>query len=123
MFADNTFSLKSGPNLQTLINELNKDINKITLWFKANKLAVNKEKTKYMIFHVKGKKIQNYPEVKIDENEPGLSFREDNITILERYHTSHLNQNSRAYKLLGVFLDENLTFDFHVKHILNKLNK
>ena len=52
MFADDTFALKTGQNLEILINDLNSDINKMAIWFKANKLAVNKNKTKYMIFHV-----------------------------------------------------------------------
>ena len=63
MFADDTFALKSGPDLRNLINDLNSDINRMAIWFKANKLAVNKNKTKYMIFHVKGKKIENPPDV------------------------------------------------------------
>jgi hypothetical protein len=86
MFADDTFALKKGNNLTILINELNKDIGKMALWFKANRLAVNKNKTKYMIFHVKGKKIANPPDVLFDENEQGIPFNPNNVTILERYH-------------------------------------
>jgi hypothetical protein len=50
MFADDTFALKSDSNIHNLINSINVDINKMAIWFKANKLAVNKTKTKYMIF-------------------------------------------------------------------------
>ena len=123
MFADDTFALKSGKNLHNLIGELNADINKMAIWFKANKLAVNTTKTKYMIFHVKGKKITNPPHVMFDENEPGLPLNQNSITVLERYHSSHENKSCRAYKLLGIYLDENLTFDFHAKHVTGKLNK
>ena len=45
MFADDTFALKSDKNLQNLIANLNIDINKMAIWFKGNKLAVNTSKT------------------------------------------------------------------------------
>ncbi len=47
MFADDTFSAKSGPDLNNLISEVNDEINKMAVWFRANKLAVNISKTKY----------------------------------------------------------------------------
>ena len=59
MFADDTFGLKADSNLLSLINELNKDINKMAIWFKANKLAVNISKTKYIIFRIHGNLIDN----------------------------------------------------------------
>jgi hypothetical protein len=41
----------------------------MALWFKANKLAVNTSKTKYMIFRTKGKKItNNHGPLIFDEN-------------------------------------------------------
>ncbi len=44
MFADDTFSLKSGSDLKTLISLVNAEINKMALWFRANKLAVTSVK-------------------------------------------------------------------------------
>ena len=41
MFADDTSALKSGKNLNLLITEVNIELNKIAVWFRANKLAVN----------------------------------------------------------------------------------
>ena len=49
MFADDTFTVKSGTDLNTLILTVNEEINKIAVWFRANKLAVNINKTKYII--------------------------------------------------------------------------
>jgi hypothetical protein len=57
MFADDTFSAKSGPDLNNLISEVNDEINKMAVWFRANKLAVNISKTKYIIFRMRGKKL------------------------------------------------------------------
>jgi hypothetical protein len=124
MFADDTFALRSEANLTRLIELINLDINKMAIWFKANKLAVNKTKTKYMIFRTRGKRVDtNIPKVLYDENEPNLPFNTSNITTLERYHNNHENQDCRAYKLLGIYLDEFLSFDAHVKHISNKLTR
>ena len=55
MFADDTFSLKSDNDINQLIGMVNVEINKMAVWFRANKLAVNKNKGKYMIFRTKGK--------------------------------------------------------------------
>jgi hypothetical protein len=123
MFADDTFCLKSGHNLNELITHINSEINKMALWFRANKLAVNKSKTKYMIFHMRGKKIDvNTLDVIYNENELNQN-KNELITVLERYHNNHINDDCRAYKLLGICLDENLTFDLHIKYLTNKLSR
>jgi len=124
MFADDTFSAKSGSNLNRLIQSVNMEINKMAVWFRANKLAVNKNKTKYIIFRTRGKKIDaNIPDIVFDENEMGSPFNPDYVTTLERYHNNHQNTDSRAYKLLGIYLDEHLTLDAHVNHLCKKLSR
>ena len=40
-------------------NEINDKIEKINIWLKVNKLSLNVQKTKLMIFHRKQKHIQN----------------------------------------------------------------
>ena len=50
LFADDTAGLKSGFNLDELITEVNIELNKLAIWFRANKMAVNVSKTKYIIF-------------------------------------------------------------------------
>jgi hypothetical protein len=57
MFADDTCCLDSDDNLNNLISKVNHEINKIAVWFKANKMATNTSKTKYIIFRSKNKKI------------------------------------------------------------------
>jgi hypothetical protein len=96
----------------------------MAIWFKANKLAVNKSKTKYIIFRSKGKKLKaDLAPVVIDENEPGLPYDPNNVTVLERFHDKHDNHDCRAYKLLGIYLDEHLTLDNHVNHLSKKLTR
>ena len=124
MFADDTLGLKAHANLETLIAEVNNDINRMAIWFKANKLVVNKSKTKYIIFKQRNKKIGgNLPKIVYDENEPGKPYSLDNVTELERIHSKHDETDKRAYKLLGIYLDDGLTLDYHVNYLIKKLNR
>jgi hypothetical protein len=124
MFADDTFSVKSDKDINRLIEYVNVEVNKMAIWFRANKLAVNKSKTKYMIFRTKGKALpNNLPDVIFNENELNYPFNNDLVTTLERFHSNHPNVEGRYYKLLGILLDEHLTFNFHVNHLSKKLAK
>jgi len=123
MYADDTFSLDSHDNLHILAGKINEEINKMAVWFRANKLAVNINKTKYIIFRMKGKKIENCPEIVYNENEPNQIHDNSLITVLERYHDNHQNAECRSYKLLGIYLDEHLTLDAHVDHVCRKLTR
>ncbi len=45
--------------------------NKLAVWFKANKMAVNVSKTNYIIFHTRGKKVElNGLNVIFNSNDP-----------------------------------------------------
>ncbi len=119
MYADVTFTLDSGEDLDTLIRKVNIEINKITVWFRANKLAVNISKTKYIIFRMKSKQIgPNTPNIIYNENEPDQPQDDTLITALERYHDNHASADCKAYKYLGIYLDEHLTLDIHTMHVI-----
>ena len=51
MFADDTSLFSSNSNIKDLFNNVNLELNKIAVWFKANKLSLNKGKTNYSFFH------------------------------------------------------------------------
>ena len=57
LFADDSAGLKSSHDINTLISEVNIEVNKLANWFRANKMAVNVSKTKYIIFKPRGVKI------------------------------------------------------------------
>jgi hypothetical protein len=105
-----------------LIERVNGEIKKIARWFRSNKMAVNIGKTKFIIFHTKGKPIDQTIELNYDDNEPNQSDP-SLVHKIERFHTSHQNPQCRAYKILGVYMDETLSFDFHTNHIITKLNR
>lgn len=60
----------------------------MALWYKSNKMVVNTSKTKFILFHNKGKKIEFEPKVlyncnELDSNNPSL------ISPIERITTVH----------------------------------
>ena len=56
MFAGDTNLFLLGLNTDGLFSDMNCELNKISLWFKANKLLLNFTKTKYSLFHPASKK-------------------------------------------------------------------
>jgi hypothetical protein len=122
LFADDTACLTSGPDLKNVIAKANVELQKISEWFRANKMAVNVSKTKYIIFKPKFKKIEIGPGegVKFNNNDVGNSD-ESKIFELDRIFDENPNQADRSFKLLGVYLDENLSFNQHCYHVCNKL--
>ena len=94
---------------------------KIAQWYLANKMAVNTSKTKFIIFHSRGKKIaQNIPAIVFNSNQITDYQEPSKIFPLERISNESEN---KYFKLLGVLLDEHLTFDYHVDSICKKLAK
>ena len=56
MFADDTNLFISGINVDDLFSDMNCELNKISLWFKAKKLSLNFTVTKYSLLHPASKK-------------------------------------------------------------------
>jgi hypothetical protein len=124
LFADATAAFKSGKNLHELVEQVNVELNKMAVWFKANKLMINGSKTKYIIFRAKNKRIDpNIPKIVLNLNDADQPQNVNNITELERIHENHPDQNKRSYKLLGVYLDEFMNFNHHVDYVCSKLTK
>jgi hypothetical protein len=123
MFADDTACADADTDLNELITRANTELKKLATWFRANKMAVNIGKTKFIIFHYKGKNTElNGRDLLYDDNEPNAD--DPHIIIpLERYHNNHPNPDCRAYKLLGINLDENLLFNYHTNFLCNKLTR
>ena len=100
LFADDTNLLNSNKSLVRLFESTNLELEKLSLWFKVNKVSLNIEKTNYILF---GKKNGNVDfELLIDGK---IIPRVDNTTFL------------------GVILDESLTWKKQIGHIENKVSK
>jgi hypothetical protein len=57
LFADDAACLGKGKILNELTTYVNQELNKIANWFRANKMAVNTAKTKFIVFRTRGKII------------------------------------------------------------------
>jgi len=124
LFADDTACLASGASLPELFDFVNTELQKVALWFKSNKLAVNVNKTKYIIFHTRQKKI-DIGNLKLNFNSNDLNTVPDPdlVTELHRISSSDVNPENRTYKYLGILLDENLTFETHLNYLGGKISK
>ncbi len=68
LFADDTTGLDSDSNLQNLLTRVSTELTKLADWFRSNRMAINVNKTKYIIFHVPSKKIDVVPVLCFDNN-------------------------------------------------------
>ena len=124
LFADDTSGLDSDKDLPTLITRVNGEIKKLANWFRANRMAVNVNKTKYIIFRPKGTKIDidlDTHGVVYNSNEIGMPDDPNNIFKLGRIYNDNPDNSERSYKFLGIYLDEYLSYDTHCNTICKKL--
>lgn len=120
LFADDNSVLAKNRDITELFNHVNVELQKMSVWYRSNKLSLNLSKTKYMVFHSKGKKIEtDNLKLYFNNNDLNVPQVQDRIIELERI----TNDSVIPYiKVLGVYLDENLTFDCHVKHVISKMS-
>ena len=95
----------SNKDINKLFNDMNIELRKMSVWFKINKLSLNLTKTKWPLFHSQKKK-------RLIANDLPMLYI-DNFEIVRESVT----------KFLGVFIDENLTWKYHIEHVCNKVSK
>ena len=100
MFADDTVLIYSGPNLDSLVENVNTRLDNITDWCKFNKLSLNSDKCKYML--VTNRDIPLRPIISI------------NNTPIEEVS---------EFKYLGLQLDSNLKYTDHIKQLCGRLSR
>ena len=102
-FADDTCLAYSNKNPKTIESNLNYDLKNLTQWLRANRLSLNVDKTKLLIFKSKYNKNQyEYMIIKL------LGVRLEPSTTV---------------KYLGIHIDHNLSWDYHIKEMNAKLRK
>ena len=102
LFADDTSIFYSHNDPDELARVINEELEYIDLWMKVNKLSVNTNKTNYILFKGKNKKIYK------------------NISII--FDKTQLVQK-QSIKFLGVVIDENLSWKLHISYICKKISK
>ena len=68
LFADDTNLFSSGKNLKMLCKRANIELQKVSIWLKANKLTLNVTKTQYIIFKSRKKKLNKNIDIKLDNH-------------------------------------------------------
>ncbi len=110
--------------MRELIIYVNTELEKISNWsnwFRANKMAVNAAKTKYIVFRTRGKPINPLDcNLVFNNNEIGVQNDPELIYPIERIYN---DGETKSFKLLGVLFDEYLCFDEHKTHLCNKISK
>ena len=105
LFADDTTVVCSANNCADLYNIANKELQTISNWFRANKLTLNGKKTRFMEHFTKGKMPHNMC-LKLNDN------------VVQRVHDKG---TEKEFKLVGIFLDENLSWKSHVHYVQKKI--
>ena len=105
LFSDDTKLFYSHNNAKELFRTMNAELSHLNDWFCANKLSLNTDKVKYVLFH-KAKSKDNLPLVL-----PDLFINDVKI------------KSENSLKFLGVMIDENLTWKTHVKLVESKISK
>jgi len=113
--------LAKNKNLNELIIYVNLELQKIANWFLSNKMAINTSKTKFILFRTQGKKVDDQI-CKIVFNNNKIGKFQDPLLIfpIERIHNQGV---TKVFKLLGVLLDEYLSFDAHINLLCSKISK
>ena len=106
MFADHTSLTAYGKSIEEIelgLNEgLNEDLEKIRLWLQANKPNLNVAKTEYIPIGSR-QRLANLP------LEPNVRIGNDPI------------KRVRDTKILGVYIDESLSWSKHIEEITKKI--
>ena len=101
LFADDTNIIYEAASYDILQNIINEDLVEISDWFKANKLALNETKTKFIIFHIRNNKPPDPLKIVLNEIE------------LERVE---------YIKFLGALIQENLLWNTHIYYICDTVS-
>ena len=108
LYADDMNLLVSNKSLKKSIMVLNKELARLEEWFQANKLTVNLSKTKFILFGFR-QRLTNSTTTRLEQDlNLKLGRQIDRVT-----HT----------KFLGLVLDENLSWSFHIDSISRKIAK
>ena len=102
MYADDTNLYITSKSLSEGFRKLKHDFAIVTDWFRANKLSLNIMKTNYIIFKPQSLKVDTDVE---------FTFQDEPINQV------------KSTKFLGIIVDENLTWNEHLKHVCNQLSK
>jgi hypothetical protein len=86
-------------------------------------MAVNTAKTKFIIFHTRGRNLNPGGKMLFFLQQPFWYCTWSWANIPPWAYPLHSSQSWIHYKLLGILLDEHLSFNANTNHLLSKLAK
>jgi Reverse transcriptase (RNA-dependent DNA polymerase) len=98
LFADDTNLFYSNCDIVQLQRIVNQELEKLAVWFRANRLSLNIRKTNFIMFGLKH--LNNSVTIKIND------------IVIERVYCT---------KFLGVYIDSKLTWKNHIAHVASKI--
>ena len=98
MYADDTSITFTGNDVDEMNNCINLDLERIRVWLAANKLTLNMTKTEFLLIGSKQRLLK-----------PTTTINEVSIKQVS------------TVKSLGVYIDENLTWECHVNELSKKI--
>jgi hypothetical protein len=103
LFADDTNLFYSHRDLNYLCTTINAELNKLNIWFSANRLSLNVKKTNYIMFGSKP----------MCTNVSQFKLFIDDISI----------ERAESTKFLGIIVDSRLTWKEHIIYISKKISR
>ena len=106
VFADDSTVGTIGSDLDTIENDLTVDMGNVVRWSRLNRMLINFTKTTYMLLCSRQKRQR---------------LSRTSLTIIVNINDSHIIlPQTTCQKLLGIYIDQNLTFHNHVDYVSKK---
>ena len=102
LFADDSNLFYKSNSLLTLQTNLNKELAEVYKWLCVNKLSLNIEKSNFVIFHPRQRKIETNVQIVVNQQ---------------------LLKQELSIKYLGVMLDSKLNWKGHISFVENKIKR
>lgn len=104
LYADDMVLVYSDSSLKEVFSNMSNDIKIINNWLNDNLLSMNLDKTNYILFKVRNK------------------FKNENLANYTLKLNDHIIQSVEHAKFLGLIIDDQLSWKFHINSIKSKIN-
>ena len=104
LYADDTTFLHKSKCIKKLYKQANLMLERAETWFLANQLTLHPKKTRYIIYTPRNN----------NEMEPLKLCGSEIERVWEQ-------GNEKSFKLVGVHMDENLSWKYHIQHVKKKI--
>ena len=103
LYADDTTLYDVQDSMEQIENNLQSTLNNLHIWCRGNGMILNSSKTKVML---------------VTTNQRRLRLPNDSLDLKFNNETLNMITND---KILGVFVDNNLSWSDHIKHLTKKI--